>query len=84
MPTTLAVVVAAEEAVQPVGGADAEELRRRVVDDAVERSGVAELRVDRVAHARVRGTPSAARSVSIASGVPAASGPSMPDDGWPT
>ena len=29
-------------------------------------------------------TPRAARSASIASGVPAASGPSMPDDGWPT
>src|SRR5215211_3024842 len=49
-----AVVVATEEAVQAVGGADAEELGRRVVDDALERAGVAERRVDLIADACVR------------------------------
>ena len=83
-PDDAVVEVAAEEAVEAVVGADAEELGRRVVDDAVERAGVAERRVDLVADARVREAPRAARSVSIASGVPALSGPSMPYDGWPT
>src|SRR6478672_6154156 len=54
-PDDAAVVVASEEAVQAVGRADAEELRRRVVDDAVEGPGVAERRVDRIAQTRVRG-----------------------------
>src|SRR4051794_31022795 len=48
-------VVAPEEAVRPVGRADAEELRGEVVDDAVERPGLAERGVDRVPDARVTG-----------------------------
>ena len=50
----VAVVVATEEAVQAVVGADADELRRQVVDDPVQRPGVAERRAHRVAHAGTR------------------------------
>ena len=50
-----AVVVAAEEAIQAIGGAHAEERGRRVVDDAVEGAGVAERRVDRSPDAFVGG-----------------------------
>src|SRR3954451_18531297 len=50
-----AEVIAPEEAEQAVGGADSEERRREVVDDAVEVARVAERRVDLVTDARVGG-----------------------------
>src|SRR5689334_3669177 len=56
-PDDAVVVVAPEEAVQALDAAHAEELRRRVVDDAVERAGVTERGMDRLAHAGVGGEP---------------------------